>query len=345
MRVLQAMAGAPKGGAELFFERLVIGLARRGVDQVVAIRGEPERAARLRAAGIAPVELAFGGPLDPWTPLRLRILAARTRPDVALTFMNRASATLPDGPFPHIGRIGHYYKLKYYKSCDHLIGITPDLVDYMRRAGWPKERTHYIPNFVVATPAPALPRTSFDTPDGVPLLLAYGRLHKNKGFDTLIRALAAVPEAHLWLAGDGPERAALIALAGETGVAPRLHLLGWRDDIPALAATADALVFPSRSEGFGSVIFEAWAHGIPIVATAAEGPAQYIRHGENGFLVPIDDHERLASDIRTLLASPDDAKTMIERARAEYAASYTEEAVLGRYVEVLETAIRMPRKA
>src|SRR5439155_20023591 len=132
--------------------------------------------------------------------------------------------------------------------CDHLIGNTHDLVTNFIAQGWPASRAHYLPNFVDAEPAPAAARAALATPDEVPLALALGRLHQNKGFDVLLAALVQVPALHLWLAGEGDLRAALERQAAALGIAGRVRFLGWRDDVPALLASADFLVCPSRHE-------------------------------------------------------------------------------------------------
>jgi glycosyltransferase involved in cell wall biosynthesis len=261
------MAGGEVGGAEAFFVRLAGGLDRAGVDQRLVVRRHPARAALLRDAGLDPVELAFGGWLDATTTRRLGAEIADFAPDVVLSWMSRASrfcarARRVGGPVL-IARHGGDYKLKYYRGCDHLIGNTPEIVDRLRHRGWPAERAHFIPNFVDAAPAEAVSRQALETPPGVPVLLALGRLHRNKAFDVAIQALAELPEAVLWIAGDGKEKAALAALAERLGVADRVRWLGWRDDVAALLAAADVLVCPSRIEPLGNVIIEAWAHGRP----------------------------------------------------------------------------------
>ena len=125
------MAGARHGGAEAFFTRLALALHRAGLEQEVVIRRDRERAETLRGGGLRPHELAFGGPLDLLTPLRLRLLARSYRPDLVLTWMNRATIRMPAGPWRHVARLGGYYDLKYYRRCDHLVGNTPDIVRHI----------------------------------------------------------------------------------------------------------------------------------------------------------------------------------------------------------------------
>ena len=94
-----------------------------------------------------------------------------------LSWMSRAASFAPKGGkrFRHVGRLGGYYDLKYYQSCDYLVGNTPDIVDYIVRSGWPAERASYLPNFVNAETAPAVNRKGLSTPASAPVILALGR--------------------------------------------------------------------------------------------------------------------------------------------------------------------------
>ena len=148
-RLLQAIAGARHGGAETFFVRLAAALQRAGETQRVLIRRDADRAQRLRAAGVEVDALDFGGPLDVVTRWRFRRAIAAWRPDIVLTWMNRATRLCPKGAFVHVARLGGYYDLKYYRRCDHLIANTRAIVDYAVAEGWPADRIDYLPNFVL----------------------------------------------------------------------------------------------------------------------------------------------------------------------------------------------------
>jgi glycosyltransferase involved in cell wall biosynthesis len=337
---MQVMAGAAHGGAEAFFDRLVPALTRAGVAQCAVIRRNPERAERLRAAGLDPIELAFGGMLDFSTGPALRRAVRDFRPDVQLAWMSRAARFCrPNG---HIiaGRMGGYYDLKYYRYCHHLIGNTRDIRDYIVRSGWPAENAWYLPNFVDAAPMPPVDRASLDTPGDVPVLLSLGRLHANKGFDVLLPALQAVPRAVLWLGGVGPEEAALKRLAQSLGVADRVRFLGWRRDVGALMAAADLFVCSSRHEPLGNVVIEAWAHRVPVVAANSAGPAALIEDRESGLLVPIEDADALARAINTVLQDAALAAKLVAAGHAAYRAHYTESSVVAQYCDFFERVTR-----
>jgi glycosyltransferase involved in cell wall biosynthesis len=340
-RVLQVMAGAAQGGAEAFFTRLVPALARAGIEQHVVLRREPVREAALAAAGLKPVGLRFGGPLDLVTPFALRREIEHFRPNVVLSWMNRASAAVPrrHAGYSHVARLGGYYQAKYYRGADFMIGNTRGIVLWLGELDlWPPKRIRYLPNFVDATPAPPLPRAQLDTPADAPLLLCLGRLHRNKAFDVALRALATMPEAHLWLAGEGPERPALEQLAHELGVVERVRWLGWRDDTAALYAAADLVLCPSRIEPLGNVVIEAWAHGVPVVAAASDGPRELIVRETTGLLVPIEDDIALAAAAVEVLRNPSLRRHLVTEGRAAYESAFSEVAVVRQYGEFLREA-------
>ncbi len=338
MKILQAMAGAEHGGAEDFFTRLAVALQRAGVDQRVVIRGDAARAETLRQAGVHPRELRFGGLLDGRSRWVLRREIAEYKPDIVFSWMNRAAGMCPGGKgkFIHVGRLGGYYKMKYYRHCDHLVANTEDIAGYLQRHGWPNEKIHYLPNFVHAGGAAPIKREEFYTPYKTPLILAMGRLHENKAFDILLEAVAKVPDVYLWLAGDGPLRAELEAQAEKLGIKPRVRFLGWRSDTGPLLAAADVFVCPSRHEPLGNVVIEAWAHGVPVVAADSLGPGTLIEQGESGILVPVDDAAALAGALRSLVVDTALARRLAEQGHGAYQASFTEEIVVAKYLDFFQ---------
>jgi glycosyltransferase involved in cell wall biosynthesis len=343
LTVVQALAGAPYGGAENFYTRLVCALAEEpGLRQFAFTRANPEREARLAAAGVPVETFRFGGRLSLPGRWRYHLALRKLAPEVVLTYMNRASLLTPRGNYQLMCRLGHYYDLKYYRHADHWIGITRGLCDHLVRGGMPAERVHQIPNFAEETDPDPLPRAQFDTPDGVPLLLTAGRAHRNKGFDILLQALTQIPDAWLWLAGDGPERTPLENLARELGLSERVRFLGWRQDVDALMRSADLFVCPSRHEGLGSIVLEAWYHHCPIVATRSQGPGELIEDGSTGLLTPVDEAAPLAAAIRSLLQAPDSAKQLADRARAHYDTHYSRTHIARRYNELLHQVAGRP---
>jgi len=334
MSVLHLMGASGDGGAETYFVDLVQALARGGAEQACAIRPHAARQSALAAAGV-PVSLApFGGPFDLSTGPRLQRLARDLKPKVIVQWMNRAGRFAPKGPWARIGRLGGYYDLKYYRGCDLLVGNTQDIVDWLVREGWPKDRALCIPNFAAERDESPVDRASLDTPTDAPLILAMGRLHTSKAHDVSLKALAKLPGAYLWIAGAGPLEVELKALAAETGVADRVRFLGWRTDAGALYHTADVCAFPSRYEPLGNVVIQSWAHGLPIVAAASQGPGELITDGVDGRLTPVDDVDAFAGALRELLDQPALRSKLVEAGRVRVAEGFSEAAIVAKWREV-----------
>ncbi|UTW53709.1 glycosyltransferase [bacterium SCSIO 12827] len=336
---MQAMAGAEFGGAEAFFVRLVRALNRAGLEQRVLIRENKARANALRDAGIEPLELPFGGMLDRRTPRAFKHEIKTFQPQIVMTWMNRASKMCPKGDFVQVGRLGGYYDLKYYRTCDHLIGNTEDIVSHIVGQGWDKSRAHYLPNFVSEDQAEPLSRRSLYTPENAVLILALGRLHENKGFDVLLRAMARVPNTYLWLAGDGPLRESLEKQAEDLGIKPRVRFLGWREDTAELFAACDLFVCPSRHEPLGNVVLEAWAQGVPVIAADSMGPGTLIDHMDSGILVPVDDSDALARAVRAVIDDYELADHIARRGREVYEQRFTEGQVVQRYLDFFQSIV------
>jgi glycosyltransferase involved in cell wall biosynthesis len=336
MRVAQLMAGASKGGAELFYERLCRGLSAAGDEVLPVIRADAMRSARLQDAGLQPVEVRFGGRFDFWSRPHIRRTLTRFAPSVTVAWMGRAARHAPAGPWVLVGRLGGYYDLRQFAHCDHLVGNSHGMVAWIRAQGhFPADRVHYLPNFSPdlfgADPAvlPMIPENAWT-------VLAMGRLHRNKGFDLLLGAISRLPGVHAVIAGDGPERVALERLAKHAGVADRVHFLGWRNDTAALLAACDMLVCPSRSEPLGNVVLEAFSARRPVVASMAEGPRELIEAGRTGVLVAMESAIALAAGIEGVLRNPAQTASMVQAARLRYEEMFSEESVIERWRSFLQ---------
>jgi glycosyltransferase involved in cell wall biosynthesis len=336
LKILTTMAGAAVGGAETFFVTLTTALARAGLDVRSVLKPNTSREAALREAGIAYETAAFAAPVDLTTRAALRRAAAAFDADILLAFAGRAASFVSKGRARVIGRLGGYYNLKNFRQCDYLVCNAPDLIGYVREGGWPDDRTFLIPNFPSVPDAPALDRTSFGTPPGVTIAVALGRLHRNKGLDVLIGAVARLPELYVWIAGEGPERESLEKLARQTGVADRIKFLGWRSDRAALYKCADVCVYPSREEPFGNVVVEAWSCGVPIVAAASTGPAWLARNGEDAILTPVDDVNAFAEGIRAVLASKTLGENLAAAGRRRVEREFSEARIVQSYIDLFE---------
>jgi glycosyltransferase involved in cell wall biosynthesis len=150
------------------------------------------------------------------------------------------------------------------------------------------------------------------------------RFRHEKGLDVLLRAIRSLHDlngVHLFLAGTGPEEAALRALAAQAPMP--VHFLGHRDDLEVWYAVSDVIVIPSRRESFSRAALEAMAAGRPLVATRVGGLVDAIVDGETGLLVPHADDAAVAAALRTILVDRELAARMSAAARDRYQTRYT----------------------
>lgn len=150
-------------------------------------------------------------------------------------------------------------------------------------------------------------------------IISVGRLHAHKGFDNLIRALKLtlerIPNAKLYLVGEGPEYDALNGLVIELGLKHHVEFLGFVSNPYALMHQADIFVLSSRFEGFGLVLIEAMACSLPIVSfNCPSGPAEIITHQKNGILVENQNIDMLSNEI-VLLSDKENRKKYVLNAK------------------------------
>ncbi len=156
---------------------------------------------------------------------------------------------------------------------------------------------------------------------GQRIIMASGRLHPLKGFDVLLKAVAALPaswgaQTRVVILGEGPEREQLERLAQALGMADRVLFTGHVDNVFSYLARADVFVAASRYEGFSLSVAEAMAMGCPCVVTDAGGQAELIRKSGGGCVVPLDDPDTMALELQRLLEDPPQRHTLGEKGRA-----------------------------
>jgi glycosyltransferase involved in cell wall biosynthesis len=149
-------------------------------------------------------------------------------------------------------------------------------------------------------------RRELGIPDGAPVVGTITRLMEQKAPLDFVaaarRVIEADPRVHVVMVGDGPLRERVAAAAA--GI-PRLHLLGFRNDVPAVLAMLDVVAFSSLWEGLGRALTEAVLAGKPVAATAVNGVPDLVVDGETGYLTPAGRPDELADRILDVLARPD----------------------------------------
>jgi glycosyltransferase involved in cell wall biosynthesis len=333
MRIVQALGSSGRGGVERFFVRLVKALHARGLPQSILTRRKAWAAGQLCNAGI-PAETAwFGGKLDVITRAKYRRTMRSLGAGVAISWMPNAALACPGGPWVRIARLGKCYPLDAFAACDHLIANSPRIAAHIQSQGWPAGRVTCIPNFVPEINAVPARRAAFNTPEDAPLILWLGRMAYEKGPDIAVRAMAAVPEAYLWMAGAGPFEEEVKKLSAQMGVSGRIRFLGWRDDIHALLKAADIFVRSSRGEGLGNVL-DAWANGLPVISVRSEDANRVITDGRSGLLFAKEDAAALALALKSLISDRDFAARQGKAGQQHFHAVFSEEPVVSMYLNL-----------
>lgn len=144
--------------------------------------------------------------------------------------------------------------------------------------------------------------------------LAVGRLEPQKDYPTLLNAFAQLPKSRLLIAGKGSLCDHLQQLTETLGIADRVQFLGVRNDVEQLYHQADAFVLASEYEGYGLVIAEAMASGLPVVVTDSGGPSELVgTDGVAGYVVPIKNHKNLASAMQNMMSLSDYERELMGR--------------------------------
>lgn len=168
-----------------------------------------------------------------------------------------------------------------------------------------------------------------------------GRLTREKGVPVLLEAVHALsdcPGLRFLIAGDGPLRAAVAAVAERPGSS--LEYVGQQENVLDIYQTADAVVMPSLAEGHPLTALEAMACGLPVIASRAGGLPEVVVEDETGLLVPVGDAAALAVAIRALAGDPERARALGAAGRRRVEQEFSVERMLERvarvYREVLE---------
>lgn len=201
-------------------------------------------------------------------------------------------------------------------EVDAWIGVSAGVARDLRGWGIAKSQIHVITNGIAPDDFPvitaeerAAARARYHLEEGAFAIGAVGNLRAVKGHDVLLKAFARVARHHagvrLLIAGDGPERAALGALAARLGVADRIHWLGHLAGGPGrLLAALDVLAHASRAESFGLAVAEAQARGLPAVVTRVGGLPEVVADGTTGLVVAAEQPVALARALGRLAADP-----------------------------------------
>jgi glycosyltransferase involved in cell wall biosynthesis len=350
-RVLLVLGSLDGGGAE----RVAVNLIHRCDKALVDIRLGLLRPTGAYLASVEPHRLVGPprrgrGLIDAArAPGDIAAMIARARPDVVMSFgmaVNLAVAlALPRGErrprwicredSNTAAEIAHFTTSRaaravvrmltgqVHRAADCLLAVSGDLGARLA-AETPGAPVRVIHNPIDLGEIAALAGAPLAEPPARPFVVAAGRLVRQKGFDLLIEAFAAARHTaglDLVILGEGPLEAELKARAAALGIAERVRFPGFQANPWAWFSRAALFVLASRWEGFGNVVAEAMACGVPVVVSDCDfGPREQVGHGVSGWIVRSGSPAALAEAMDTLLGDPALAANLaawgVERARA-----------------------------
>ncbi len=291
----------------------------------------------LEGPGLRVVDFSRGGAFDPRALWRVAAFLRRERIEIVHThlvhagILGRLAARMAG--VPRIVTTRHYaddpkerslaYRLenRLTRSSDRVIAVSESVRRYLIDRGIaPADRTVLLTNGIDLDRFD--PKVVAKTPPPTGIIGSAGRLRPQKGFDVLLCAFAQLHGSHpntiLEIAGEGPERGVLVALARELGIASSVRFLGAvpPEAMPRQYRRWDLFLLASRYEAFGLVALEAMAMEVPVVATRAGGLTELLEDDVTGLLVYREDPSGLARAALRLLDHPDEAAAIAARARA-----------------------------
>jgi glycosyltransferase involved in cell wall biosynthesis len=201
---------------------------------------------------------------------------------------------------------------------DRVIAISDAVAASMTSRGVPSAKIRVVRNGPLGSPRTADQSKQEPMTLHRPAIVTIAGMYRRKGIIPLLDAFAEVlqrhPAAHLYVVGDGPDRARFEAKAADLAISANVHFTGFQPDPGRYLRGADVFVLASLAEPFGLVIAEAREVGLPIIATNVGGIPEALDGGAAGTLVPANDPGALARALRQLIGDP--AQLSLGRARA-----------------------------
>ena len=319
MNIVISDAGREWRGTETVTRHLAAGLRERGHHVVVfCIRDSPlDRL--LRSEGITTEAILGGSDVSPRVLLRCWRALARHAPDVVITQKDKdlrwtgLTARLRGVPVlaRHVTDRPLKSKLRYrfffgWVATHHVANSRATRDTLLASAPWLTDTDiPIVRNGIEVKRFANAAAIELDLPDESVVIGFAGRFETRKGladFAAAWRQIAErLPDAHALIAGAGPRETEFRSAVGD---APRVHWLGFRQDLERVFKRMDILVMPSHFEGFGLVLVEAMAAGVASVAYAASNLPEVIEHGRDGILVPPGDTAALAQAVIKLAECP-----------------------------------------
>ena len=236
---------------------------------------------------------------------------------------------------------------RIYRTLDRIAMMWSDRVvassrairdSFVQEQGLPQEKFVVIPHGVRSPDEPS-PTDRERKAGGRATIGCVANFNWRKDHDSLLEAFREVSNRHssarLVLVGTGDLEAMARKKAEGLGLGEKVEFLGSRLDVPEILRRLDLLVLPSKTEGFGRVLIEAMAAGVPIVATRVGGIPEVVTDGRTGRLVPTGSPKELAQAILHVLDEPDEAERLAAEARKDVVMRFSLDAAVSRYRDLI----------
>jgi glycosyltransferase involved in cell wall biosynthesis len=350
--VLHTEASPGLGGQEVRTLNEARWTAERGWRVLLACQPDGRLAERAREAGVETRPVRMRGPLDPRGLAALVRLVRREHVSLVHThssidaWLGGMAARLCRVPVVRTRHVSIAIRRGpnpvYRWLADRVITSGEAIRRVVLAAGVPPARVVAIPagvnleSFPFGLKAPEIER---ELGLGSPVVGSVAMFRGSKGHPQLLQAFARVRERHprasLLLVGDGIRRPWVEQLAREAGLADAVVFTGFRPDVPALLGTMDCFVLAStRTEGVPQALLQAFATGVPVVASRIGGIPEVVTDGETGLLVESESVPALAAAIERVLDDPDAAARRARAARALVEARFSHESAVERLLQL-----------
>jgi glycosyltransferase involved in cell wall biosynthesis len=318
-------------------------MSARGHTVTVACRVGGGLEARARAAGLDVRPLVFGGDLHPGAIWRLRNVLRDARPDVVhvhdphATGAGALALRMLGGRRPPLVasrrvplQLPGALSLVKYGACDRVLAVSGAVARRLAADGIPIHKLVVVRDGVPDR-HPSVGRADIAEEFGLPaasrIIGNVAALSEHKDHGTLLAAmpavLQAVPDARLFIVGDGRLRARLESEARGLGLGRRCLFTGFRPDVDRLLEHFSLLCLTSRVEALGTTLLDAMCFARPVVATATGGVPEAVRHGETGLLVPVGDSRALAKALVNVLTDERRGELMGQAGRKRFERLFT----------------------
>lgn len=335
MKILHLITSSNFGGAEQYLLHLIKEQKRQGHKIYLYRHLFGRRDDEAAEVAEADVKIHVINSVSPWHLIRLCRLIRREKIDIIHTHLAKASVL---GGIagrlcrkPVIATVHGLNKGKDYRFSTALIAVSRAVREHLAGKGRCRKQIHVIHSGI---PDPGVQKKTFLKDRTLRLLFA-GRLSREKGIDLLLARLASFREAPwtLTIAGEGNQKDELISICRDLKIEERVFFKGFVPDMGPLFLEHDCLVLPSRKEGFGLVIIEAFARGVPVLAAATGGIREIITPGSGGLLYEREDKNSFESAFTELLGR-DNLLRLGEAAYRSYKKRFTTEMMSEQVMEV-----------